>query len=527
MRRLALMIGMAGCAGVLALGCGTRSGGGGSTGGTTGGATGGATGGETGGTTGGETGGTTGGETGGTTGGETGGTTGGETGGTTGGTTGGATGGDTTGDATLKTISELQTHPKSGGCNASSIENIEDNLVVREAVITAPRFDAFKPKEGSDSKALDGYYMAQGAGENNGMTLVFPVDMGISLSVGDKVDVWGEYMEFYCNSQFSATKVEVTGTGDVPAASVVDPAKLADMGSAEAWEGSLVKLENVEVIAVDQYEYTVTGGAVVAGKFKPNYFAALGDTFDSITGVVDFSFGSHKVQPRSQDDFGGFVAAPPQVKTISEIQQHESSTGCTADNISTTQKAVTTSGIVVTPVIEFSANLNGFWVAAAGDTAKWAGLIVVFDKTLDTQAALGDEVELKGDVTEFYCLTEISAVEIKVIGSPGVPAADVRTPAELLGDDAEAFEGGYVMVESVTITNVDNAGMPGGDCPPGANCWGEFEVSGGLIIAMSDFEIDFKPEVGTEIESISGGMKYSFGAYKLVPFSDDAIVLGN
>jgi predicted extracellular nuclease len=387
----------------------------------------------------------------------------------------------------------------------------------------AGKFTAKKAADDGSDPGLDGFYIAQGSGANQGIQLVTD-SASVDLSVGEVVDVWGEYMEFYCHSQFRATKVESTGTSDAPAAATVTAAQLTDPAVAETFEGSLVRLESVEVLAVDQYEYTVTGGISVGGKFKPGYFANVGDSFDAIVGILDYSFSSYKIQPRTATDLEGLTEAPAKEMTISAIQQDASSTDCSSDGPQTTQQKLMTTGTVVSPVADISKNYNGVYVSD-GDGAAWNGIFVLFEKTIEVTLAVGDTVNLSGDITEYYCLTEFMASAIEVTGSTTTPAPLVTTTADVLLD-SEQWEGTYLTVEGLTVTNVDNATLPGsaGCDADGATCYGEFVVNDDFIIAMHDFGLDYTPEVGTSIASITGALKYSFGAYKLSPFSNADIV---
>ena len=493
----------------LIIGCGTRSGNGstsGSTGNTTGGET---TGGET---TGGET---TGGET---TGGET---TGGQT--TGGETTGNTTGNTTGGNAEELTVESIQSGNLSTGCAADKIENGNPNFVLRNLTVMTPRYNAFTPKEGSTSPPLDGWWMAEGTGANKGILVVAEAG-SVSLNQGDVVDVWGEHTEFFCNTQVKASKIEKTGDGGSVDATVVSCADLADMAKAEPYEGVVVTVENVTIEEKGQFESTLTGGCLLAngGHFENGYFANVGDKLESLTGVVEFSYGAYKLHLRSAADVGGKTDAPVKDLTIEEIQMHSSSADCSneAGNLPPTQTKVSAVGVVASPVMAVSANLNGFY-ATSGDGGSWSGVLVLYKKELGVTPAVGDEVKFGGNVSEYYCLTEFFADSVEVTSAGvGVHEPAVITAADL-ADDGEKLEGAFVTLENVKIENVDNATLPNDSCPDGINCWGEF-TAGGVIIAMGDFEVGYTPEVGKTV-TVTGGIKYSFSAYKLVLFGADYV----
>ena len=117
----------------------------------------------------------------------------------------------------------------------------------------------------------------------------------------------------------------ITGTGTVPAPSVVAPADIATTvvdpndatknthgPKAEAYEGCLVTVEDVTVTApvVDFGEFTVTGGLTVDDLFfvpNPGPNPAMDDAYTSITGLLSYSFSVFKLEPRTADDL---VKAP-------------------------------------------------------------------------------------------------------------------------------------------------------------------------------------------------------------------------
>jgi hypothetical protein len=91
-----------------------------------------------------------------------------------------------------------------------------------------------------------------------------------------------------------------------------------------------------------------------------------------------------------------------------------------------------------------------------------------------------------------------------------LPAPDLVTVADLTGTGAEAWEGVLVTVENVVVTNND-AG------------YGEWEVDSSLRID----DMLYRPHLianGASVDSITGILHYSYGAYKLEPRDGDDIV---
>ncbi len=426
-----------------------------------------------------------------------------------------ASDGTTSPDGTAITIKELQEGPQSAGCDGGAkFSPIKASVLLEGVVVTAGQYGAFTPDD--PSLAIDGYFVAEGAGQNAGMQLAVPATLGLSLSVGDKVDVIGDYGEHYCMSQVSVTQVVVQGSSDVPEAAVVPPDDLVNPSTAEAWEGSLVKVENVEVLELAEFgEYVVTGGLVIGMHYKTQYYPNKGDKLSSITGVVEYAYKKYRLVPRSPGDIGDLDAAPASTTSISDLQSHESSETCTneAGNLPPTQPNVSVTGIVVSPVDSVSANLRGFYLSAE-TPGPWSGLEVVFNKNDGlTEPALGDTVTLSGNIKEYYCHTQLDVDVITIDSSGEVPAPAAVESATLSGSEAESYESTYVVVSGVTVENIDALAE-----------YKEFTVTGGLVINAGDFGTNFSPKVGDVLASVSGAVKYHFKVYKLFPFGDSYIV---
>ncbi len=110
------------------------------------------------------------------------------------------------------------------------------------------------------------------------------------------------------------TSVEVVGTGSTTPLEVstydLSPAN-ADV---ESYEGVLVTVRNVTVTSVNQYDWSVDDGSGEClidddASRMDSLFAMItpGSTFERITGVFVYSFGSYKIELRDWDDYEGFV----------------------------------------------------------------------------------------------------------------------------------------------------------------------------------------------------------------------------
>ncbi len=138
---------------------------------------------------------------------------------------------------------------------------------------------------------------------------------GLTLEPGDLVTLEGVYNEAYGESTVFVARgqdVHLVGTVDPVAPVLVDPDRIATGGEeAEAYEGVLVRVTNVTCTddnpddPEDYGEFTVTGGLRVDDLYFDYYeriAPAVGDTFDEIAGVLHYSWGNFKLEPRSAFD---------------------------------------------------------------------------------------------------------------------------------------------------------------------------------------------------------------------------------
>ena len=422
------------------------------------------------------------------------------------------------------TIADLQTHDKSTNCDPQSIENVLWNIEVKGAVVVGGKFAAFTPKEGSDAEALDGYYISSTeGGANNGIQMAVPASLGTMLVVGDTIDVAGEYMEYYCNSQIKAASVTKTGTADVPAAVAVSAETLTDASTAEAHEGVLVTLTGVDVMATQDFNvFSVTGGVLVGGKYFRSYEATIGDKLTTVTGVLDWSYGEYKVEPRGDDDVVVGELAPAQELTIADIQTAEASTGCDPSSIASAASNVLVKGAVVIgprfiayspPPNSTKEALDGYYVGTTEGGAN-SGIQLVVPVSVNADLKLGDVVDIEGETMEYYCLSQLKAKVVTPTGDQVEAPTPTALTAEITGDLAvmETYEGSLVSVENVTVTEV--------------NQYGEFAVTGDIWVGDL-YENDYAANVGDELTSVMGVLDFSYGSYKIQPRVADDVVVGS
>ncbi len=239
-----------------------------------------------------------------------------------------------------------------------------------------------------------GYYIEMSSGGQWSGVLVY--DLFYEPTRGDSVQVKGTVTEEYNRTQISyVTEYANFGAGTMPAPYATTTSNLY---SDESLEGVLVMVNQVTVVDSMGYgEYMITDGAVADTCMLDDicgYSTVLheGDQFDAILGVVDYSFGNFKIQPRDDADFInlGLTAT----KSAGDIQlQWASMSGATSYVVfrSTDPTVAGDSlGEVTAPTVTYldagaagNTGTNYFYaVQARGDKVVDSGAVGEFDKAL-------------------------------------------------------------------------------------------------------------------------------------------------
>ena len=138
---------------------------------------------------------------------------------------------------------------------------------------------------------------------------------------------------------------------------------------------------------------------------------------------------------------------------------------------------------------------------------------------------VGDSVTIDADYVEYQGVSELEQPTVTYVGAGTVPAAAVVAAADLAtgGAQAEAYEGVFVRVNNVTVTNAN---------PDAPSDYDEIAVTGGLRV--DDLVMDAggtggafdnaSYTVGAAFASLTGVMHFSFSNTKLAPRSAADIV---
>ncbi|MFL2988786.1 MAG: PKD domain-containing protein [Candidatus Neomarinimicrobiota bacterium] len=179
--------------------------------------------------------------------------------------------------------------------------------------------------------------------------------------------------------------------------------------------------------------------------------------------------------------------------TISEIQGEQ-------DSSPYQDQYVTTSGYVM------AKNDNGFFIQDAA--AAWSGIWVVDFGNANT--SVGDEIEVSGQVKEYYDLTEL---DISDGSSTILSSNNILFEPIVITSASEQYESVLVTVSGICD------GLP--------NEYGEWTLSGTTIddyLYGSDWG-DFNPIIGNEY-TITGPLNYAYSLFRVNPRGDEDIQQG-
>ena len=157
------------------------------------------------------------------------------------------------------------------------------------------------------------FIQSEEGGEYNGLYIFMYDEVAEEYqpSIGDIINITGEYTEFYQNSQLRVTvpgSISITGTGG----EVIVTELTEEPDSWEPYESVMVKFSNAEIIDASKlYEW----GAVQLGigcwmdNVFTDYEAETCSGYESITGPMTYSFEKYSILPRSSDDLVGYIGA--------------------------------------------------------------------------------------------------------------------------------------------------------------------------------------------------------------------------
>ena len=341
----------------------------------------------------------------------------------------------------------------------------------------------------------DGFFIQdEGGGEYTGIyVFVGQAGGGIAPLIGDKLTITGSVSEFYDSTQLvisSAENLVVTGDGE-PVATVVE-----SVDDWEAYEGCLITLEDQTVESdVNSYgEADLSFGIPMDNSFF-NFETCFEATYDSITGIVTYSFEEFKINPRSQDDIVGGAEGEcaGSFATVAEVQSGDYE-----------NRTITLENVVVAEAESDFDGYSVFWVQDQG-AGEWSGLYVFVRE--NTAAAIsvnrGDVVTITGMIEERYDQTQMVLQDPSNFEVTGTDGTITAVPVTETPADWENYEGVLITMSDVTIGS-------GGQ-------YGQYALDGFDGIKLDDELFDYSVSEGDTVESLTGLVYFSYGEFTLLP----------
>jgi hypothetical protein len=444
-----------------------------------------------------------------------------------------STGNDTTtnpdvpvGDRDVKSLqAEAEAANPASVCDADQANkafvNINPAVTVKGVVVTSPRFDAFK-NTNDPTKNLHGYYVADASGGAwSGILVTVPASQNTEFAVGDTLDVSGQLLDYYCNTQISADSITKIGTGTPPAPLQVNAADAVS----EALEGVVVSLQGVEVIrqktsssGTPIQAFEVKGQDETAFELAADFFRPLGVAVGGkyhVTGVMKFAFGARQLHPRNAGEV--VFAAEVGTTTIVAIQSAAASTACTGIFAGLPAKLTAT---IASAKHFATGDLDGYYVTD-GTSEPFSGLQVTVAKSANTNFAVGDVVEINGVHRERFCMTQFDATSITKTGDGGTVPAPVVLANDISQADFEKYEGMLVEFNNLTIGERHTHAQSSEYAKP-------FTTNATPMIDWTLLSgMNVIPPVGTQLSALRGFVRESFETRRVCPRTAEDMVTAN
>ena len=339
--------------------------------------------------------------------------------------------------------------------------------------------------------------------------LVLFGDSAGTLSRGDSVIVTGEVDEYFGLTELTyITDVQMLGTGaSLPSPVSMTTGDLATSADPEAYEAVLVTVSDAIVTEELTYgEYRIddgTGECVFDDLGDYSWNPSVGDTVNTMTGVLWYSYDEFKIEPRDDADIDASGGGGGDVLTCYEVQGQQASSPYAGQTVSVT-------GVVTVAGDEYYSSSNALAVMADAGGGSWSGL-ALYGSSVYTLAR-GDSITITGEVQEYYGFTELSFPTSITVHSSGhaLPDPEQLTTGEL-ATSANPEEWESVLV---SVVNVDVTSEPG--------TYGEWTVDDGsgdcIVDDLGDYT--YSPQLGDTIVELVGVLWYSFDDFKIEPRDD-------
>jgi len=456
---------------------------------------------------------------------------------------GGGGGGGGGGDASSATHTAYQINTDVTGSEACVASDLMGTFVTVAGYVTGLDTYGFYMQDGTAAAAHTGVYVYLGTD-----ALVATYLSG--RTVGEQVVVSALVDEYYGLSELNlrtATDPSIvsvsTGNALTPLVTTTGGIGEACTAGGEAHEGILVTVTGVTIESEPNSfgEITINDGSG-ATQLEDSILDTdthlsdalgsplVGQTIESVTGVVRFAYGSFEIHPRDASDIvlsGG--GGSDSSLTLYQINyNYDDSDSCYHSTYDGTDQTVT--GYIT------GMAYNGFFMMDSPTAAPYTGIWVYTDSDsawLDV-AGPGDQVTVVGTVTEYFELTEIIVdpdQSTHSVAATGISASLVplTTTTGAIGTgctaSGEAHEGLLVtLTDVVLMSEADNYGQIVIDDGSGAS-----ELEDGLLDSVEHLEtlLGSTALYGATLASLTGVVRFAFGSFEIHPRDASDVVVAS
>jgi predicted extracellular nuclease len=291
------------------------------------------------------------------------------------------------------------------------------------------------------------FYIQDGAGAYNGINVI---SSDYTVSRGDLVELYGEYVEYYGKSEISEPEnLDILSSGNTLPEPEVLSLSQADW---EPWEGVLIQIQNVAVSNDDaefgEWDVSDLSGANTmridnAGNYT--YSPSNGDQFETITGPLNYTYDFFKIIPR--DDLDIVQGSPPDISNVS----YSPSVPTESSDV-TVSAEIADNGSISTALLTYNAGSGEMEVFMANTTGN------TYEGTIPVQVAGTQVVFQIRAVDNDGFFSESAEIGYMVLpsGAEVVDIYDIQYTTDPSGDSPMAGE-------EVTINGVVTAEFWGGD----------------------------------------------------------------
>ncbi len=351
--------------------------------------------------------------------------------------------------------------------DVTPIASIQDGTIPTGTSVTVQGIVTGEPYAFRPADDLLYYYLQDAESPYSGVKVYDPAR---ELAEGDEIRITGTTDEYYDMTEIvDITDFELLSTGNVMNAMVVTLDEDLEM-----YEGCLIQVQNVTVSNPDlgygEYELTDGTNTLVADDDADYfYYPQQDEALAAVTGVLDYSFGAYKLQPRLARDVV-FANGITRIQAFQQVNYSDLLPHYTADDQVYFQDTsymrldtVTVEGIVTMPTGLSYAGAGVKFIFQDLNGGPWSS-VLSYDPDSAAFPILyeGDVIRVTGYLDEYTtaasAMTELwitEEIEILDIGQ-AVPEEPVVTTGELRWPTtAEQWGTVMVKVEEATVEEVN------------------------------------------------------------------------